>query len=296
MFKGAITALVTPFAEGKVDENALAGLIETQISAGIDGLSPCGTTGEAATLSHEEHKRVLAFAVEVTAGRVPVLAGSGSNNTAEAVALTLHAKRAGADAALHITPYYNRPTQEGIYQHFAAVARETDFPLVVYNIMSRTGVNISPATMARLADIPQVAAVKEASGNVQQMAEIKLLCGDKIDLLSGDDTLTLPVLAIGGSGVVSVLSNLLPRQTAEMCRLWQEGRLKEAREIYYRYLPLCRDLFIETNPIMIKTALYLAGLIKSPQLRLPMCAPERENREKLLAALSRYGLLARDDI
>ncbi|MDR1397318.1 MAG: 4-hydroxy-tetrahydrodipicolinate synthase [Desulfarculales bacterium] len=292
MFKGAITALVTPFAGGRVDENSLADLIETQISAGIDGLSPCGTTGEAATLSYEEHKRVVAFAVEVAAGRAPVVAGAGSNNTAEAIALTLHAKHAGADAALHIAPYYNRPTQEGLYQHFAAVAEATDFPLVIYNIMSRTGVNITPATMARLAGIPQVAAVKEASGNVQQMAEIKLLCGDKIDLLSGDDTLTLPVLAIGGSGVVSVLSNLLPRQTADMCRLWREGEIGEAREIYYRYLPLCRDLFIETNPIMIKTALYLAGLIKSPELRLPMCGPERESRDRLAAALSHYGLLA----
>jgi 4-hydroxy-tetrahydrodipicolinate synthase len=294
MFTGAITALITPFAKGGIDEKSFARLIETQISAGIDGLAPCGTTGEAATLSHEEHERVVALTVEAVKRRVPVIAGAGSNNTAEAIALTAHAKQAGADAALHITPYYNRPTQEGIYQHFAAIAQKTGFPLIVYNIMSRTGVNITPATMARLAQIPEVVAVKEASGNVQQMAEIKLLCADKISLLSGDDSLTLPLLALGGSGVISVLSNLLPKETAALCRLWREGEIERARQIYYRYLPLCQDLFIETNPIMIKTALYLAGLIDSPELRLPMYGPGADSRARLAAALSRYGLLVRD--
>jgi 4-hydroxy-tetrahydrodipicolinate synthase len=293
MFTGAITALVTPFAEGKVDEKSFTGLIEAQIEAGIDGLSPCGTTGEAATLSHEEHKRVVALTVETARGRVPVIAGAGSNNTAEAIALTLHAKQVGADAALHITPYYNRPTQEGIYRHFAAIAQKTDFPLIVYNIMSRTGVNITPATMARLADIPQVKAVKEASGNVQQMAEIQLLCGDKINLLSGDDSLTLPLLALGGSGVISVLSNLLPGEMASLCRHWREGCFEQARQIYYRYLPLGQDMFIETNPIMIKTALYLAGLISSPDLRLPMYGPEAASQARLAESLRGYGLLRR---
>ena len=292
MFKGAITALITPFQNGKVDEQGLAQLVEAQIAAGIDGLAPCGTTGESATLSHEEHKRVVEITVDVAAGRVPVIAGAGSNNTAEAIALTAHAKKAGADGSLHITPYYNRPTQEGIYQHFAAIARQTSFPIMVYNIMSRTGVNITPATMARLADIPEVVSVKEASGNLQQMAEVKYLCGDKVSLLSGDDALTLPLLAIGGCGVVSVLSNLMPAQVAKLCRLWHEGKVDEARELYYYLMPVCQNLFLETNPIMLKTAMGLTGAIHSPELRLPMCAPRPENHAQMLATLKSYNLLA----
>jgi len=291
MFSGALVAIVTPFRNGEVDEETLRKLIEFHIENGTSGIVPCGTTGESPTLSHEEHKRVIEITVEQVNKRVPVVAGAGSNNTAEAIDLTLHAKKVGADAALQITPYYNKPTQEGIFLHFQALARECAFPLVVYNIAGRTGVNIEPATMARLAEMPEVVAVKEASGNIAQMAEIYNLCGDKLDLLSGDDGLLLPLLSIGGKGVISVLNNILPRQVADVVQAWDDGDPVLARERFNHLLPLCKAMFIETNPIPVKTAMAMMGLIPEESMRLPLCPMSPANRERLAGVLKDYGLI-----
>lgn len=290
MLKGALVAIVTPFKDGGVDEAALRELIEFHIENGTDGIVPCGTTGESATLSHDEHKRVVEITVEAVNKRVPVVAGAGSNNTKEAIELTLHAKKAGADAALHIAPYYNKPTQEGLFRHFEAIAQACAFPLVPYNIAARTGVNILPATMARIAQLPEVVAVKEASGDVSQMAEIQALCGDKISLLSGDDALLLPVLAIGGKGVISVANNIVPRDVAQIVRDWEMGDIEEAQRKYLRLLPLIKALFVETNPIPVKTAAALMGLIPDGALRLPMCGMAADTLAKLKAAMIAYGL------
>lgn len=291
MLKGALVAIITPFKDGGVDEEALRGLIELQIAGGTDGIVPCGTTGESATLSHEEHKRVIEITVDAVKKRVPVVAGAGSNNTKEAIELTLHAKQAGADAALHITPYYNKPTQEGIYRHFAAISQASGgFPLVPYNIASRTGVNILPATMARIAGLPGVVAVKEASGDLNQMAEIVGLCGDKVALLSGDDAMLLGVLAIGGQGVISVVNNIVPRDVSDILAAWNRGDMATAQAKFHRLLPLVKAMFLETNPIPVKTAAALMGLIPSGELRLPMCEMAPDNLAKLKAALTAYGL------
>lgn len=290
MFKGSMTAIVTPFDNGKVDEKRFKDLIEFQIKNGTTAIVPCGTTGESATLSLEEHERVIELTVQTAAGRVQVIAGTGSNSTAEAITLTRHAKSAGADAALLITPYYNKPTQQGIYLHFKAVAEEVDIPLVLYNIASRTGVNIEPETMARLAGIKNIVAVKEASGNISQMAQIMRLCRDKLTLISGDDALTLPVLSIGGTGVISVAANIVPKETAQMVEFFEQGNLPEARKLYYHLLPLVQVMFIETNPIPVKTAMGMMGLIK-PELRLPLCPMLPQNEEKLRDTLKRYNLI-----
>jgi 4-hydroxy-tetrahydrodipicolinate synthase len=291
MLKGAMVALVTPFtADGQVDEESLRRLIEWHIESGTDGIVPCGTTGESPTLSHEEHRRVVEITVEQVNKRVPVVAGAGSNSTTEAIALTKHAKQVGADAALHVTPYYNKPTQEGIYQHFAAIAKEASFPLVPYNIAGRTGTNIEPATMARLAQLDEVIACKEASGNISQMAEIYYLCGDKMDLLSGDDNMVLPLLSIGGKGVISVVNNLIPSEMSELCRRWFAGDVEGAREIFYKVLPLCKAMFLETNPIPVKVAMGLLGRIPNASLRLPLCDMAPANLERLKQALAAYGL------
>jgi 4-hydroxy-tetrahydrodipicolinate synthase len=291
MLQGAMTALITPFRNGQIDEESLRQVIDTQLAAGIDGLVPCGTTGEAATLSHEEHHRVVEITVDTVQKRVPVVAGAGSNNTQEAIALTRHAKLAGADAALHITPYYNKPTQEGLYQHFAAIAQAVDFPIIVYNIMSRTGVNITPATMARIAKLPQVIGVKEASGDLAQMAAMIKLCANDAGLFSGDDNLTLPVLAIGGKGVISVLSNLMPAEVAGLCRMWRQGKYTEAKTRYFQLLDISNAIFYETNPIMIKTAMKLANLIVSDEMRLPLCPPQPENLNQLIAVMTAHKLI-----
>jgi 4-hydroxy-tetrahydrodipicolinate synthase len=291
MLQGAMTALITPFRNGQIDEESLRQLIETQLAAGIDGLVPCGTTGESATLSYEEHHLVVEITVAAVQKRVPVVAGAGSNNTQEAIALTRHAKLAGADAALHITPYYNKPTQEGLYQHFAAIAQAVDFPIIVYNIASRTGVNITPATMARIAKLPQVIGIKEASGDLAQMAAMIKLCADDAGLFSGDDNLTLPVLAIGGKGVISVLSNLMPAEVAGLCRMWRQGKYMEAKNRYFQLLDIANAIFYETNPIMIKTAMKLANLIASDEMRLPLCPPQPENLNNLTAVMSTHKLL-----
>ncbi len=292
MLKGSLVALVTPFKNGQVDEETLRRLIEFQIENGTNGIVPCGTTGESATLSHAEHHRVVEITVEAVKGRVPVVAGAGSNNTREAIELTQHAKQAGADAALHITPYYNKPTQEGIFLHMQAIAQACGgFPLVPYNIAGRTAVNILPATVARIADLPGVVAIKEASGDISQMAEIISLCGDKLTLLSGDDGMLIPLLAIGGKGVISVVNNLVPRDVAQVCELWEAGDIAGARAVFYKLLPLCKAMFVETNPIPIKTAMALTGLIPSGELRLPMCDLMPASLERLKGALQAYGLL-----
>jgi len=292
MLKGSLIAIVTPWtSDNQVDEETFRKLIEFQIENGTNGIVPCGTTGESATMTHEEHRRVIQITVEQVNKRVPVVAGAGSNNTAEAIELTKFAKKAGADAALHITPYYNKPTQEGLYQHFAAIAREASFPLVPYNIAGRTGVNIEPATFARMAELPEVIACKEASGNIGQMAEIYALCGDKMDLLSGDDGMVLPLMAIGGKGVISVVNNLAPKDVSEMTDAILAGDWDKGRELYYKLLPLCKAMFLETNPIPLKTAMAMTGLIPNGDMRLPMCGMTPANQEKLKMALQAYGLL-----
>ncbi|RLB10966.1 MAG: 4-hydroxy-tetrahydrodipicolinate synthase [Deltaproteobacteria bacterium] len=290
MFEGSIVAIVTPFKDGKVDEEAFRELIEFQIENGTSAIVPCGTTGESATLDFEEHKRVIKICVDAVKKRVPVIAGAGANNTKEAIELTAFAKEAGADATLQVVPYYNKPTQEGLYLHFSTIAKEVPLPQVLYNIPSRTGVNMLPQTVARLAELKEIVAIKEASGNLVQMAEIMNLAGDKITLLSGDDTLTLPVLSIGGKGVISVIANIVPKETAEMIRLWNQGDVEGAKNMYLKLLPLCQAMFYETNPIPVKTALSLMGKIKG-ELRLPLCPMSQSNLERLKAVLKQYNLI-----
>jgi 4-hydroxy-tetrahydrodipicolinate synthase len=289
MFSGSIVAIVTPFKNGEVDEEAFRSLIEFQIENGTSGIVPCGTTGESATLSMEEHCRVIDIALGAVRKRVPVIAGSGGNSTAEAVELTRHAKESGADATLQVAPYYNKPTQEGLYQHFKTIAQSVPLPQVLYNIPGRTSVNILPQTVARLAELPDIVAIKEASGSLSQMAEVMELAGDRITLLSGDDNLVLPVLAIGGKGVISVIANLVPDKLAQLMQLWENGDSIGARDAYYHLLPLCRAMFLETNPIPVKTALALTGKLKEG-FRLPMTSMAPANVEKLAEVLESYGL------
>jgi 4-hydroxy-tetrahydrodipicolinate synthase len=290
MFEGSMVALVTPFKKGKVDDKKLAELVEFHIKNGTSGIVPCGTTGESATLSYEEHERVIEVVIEAADKKIPVIAGTGSNSTAEAIMLTKHAKKAGADATLQVSPYYNKPTQEGLYLHFKTIAEEVDIPMIVYNIASRTGVNIEPETMARMSKVKNIVGVKESSGNLEQMSRIRYLCGDKFHLISGDDGLTLPVLAIGGIGIISVVNNIAPRDVADMAAKFKKGDLEGARKLHYKLLPLIKAVFIETNPIPVKTAMSLMGMIE-PDLRLPLCPMSEANLEKLKKALKDYGLL-----
>jgi len=285
-----MVALVTPFRQGRVDEAALQSLVERHVTAGTAALVPCGTTGESATLSHAEHERVIALVIQAARGRIPVIAGTGSNSTAEAIRLTQHAQRAGADGALLIAPYYNRPTQQGLYLHFQAIAEAVELPLIPYNIPSRTGVNLEPETVARLAQLQGIVGIKEASGNLEQMSRIVELCGKSFALISGDDSLTLPVLAIGGVGVISVAANIVPRDVAALVGAFEQGQMQEARTWHQRLLPLVKALFLETNPIPLKTAMGLMGMI-DPELRLPLCGMSAANHGKLHAALESYGLL-----
>ncbi len=289
--KGSMVALITPFREGEVDPRALNRLVELHVRKGTSALVPCGTTGESATLSHDEHQQVIEETIRASHGRIPVIAGTGSNNTQEALRLTRHAQRAGADAALLISPYYNRPTQEGLYRHFRTIAEAVGIPLILYNIASRTGVNIEPETFARLAKLPRIVGVKEASGSLEQMSRIKHLCGDRFALISGDDALTLPVLAIGGVGVISVIANLVPDRVARMIRLFEQGKGAEARKIHYELLPLTKALFLETNPIPVKTAMGLMRMIEDASLRLPMCPMSDGNLPKLKEVLRSYRLI-----
>jgi 4-hydroxy-tetrahydrodipicolinate synthase len=291
MFQGAMAAIVTPFKDGRVDEAALRQLIEFQIANGTQGIVPCGTTGESPTLSFEEHERVVEITVEQVNRRVPVIAGTGSNNTREAILLTRHAKDVGADGALLISPYYNKPTQEGLYRHFEAVAAAVDIPIVIYNIPGRTSVNIEVGTMARLSKIPNIVGVKEASGSMKQITDTVAQCGEDFVVLSGEDFLTYPLICVGGKGVISVVSNVAPRDMADLCALTLDGKMKEAMALYYRLLPLCHGLFYETNPAPVKAALAMMGKIESEELRLPLVPMSEPNRERLRRDLLAYGLI-----
>jgi 4-hydroxy-tetrahydrodipicolinate synthase len=290
-FQGSIVALVTPFRSGTVDEAKLHELVAFHVKHGTDGIVASGTTGESPTLSHDEHKRVLEVVVEAAAGRIRVIAGTGSNSTAEAVDLTRHAERAGAQAALVVSPYYNKPTQEGLYRHFRTVAEAAAIPIFIYNIQSRTAVNVETETLARLArDCKNIVGVKEASGSLDQMSQVMAACGPDFIMLSGDDTLARPRMVVGGRGVISVIANLVPRDVADMTHAALDGDWKRARELHYKLFPLAKAAFLETNPIPIKEAMALVGMIE-PEFRLPMCRMSDANREKLRAVLRQYGLL-----
>lgn len=290
--QGAFTALVTPFKNGGIDEEKYRELIEWQIKEGINGLVPCGTTGESATLSHDEHEAVIRICIDQAKGRVPVIAGAGSNNTTEAISLARFAKDAGADAILLITPYYNKPTQEGLFAHFKAINDAVAVPTVVYNVPGRTGVNISPATMGRLyKELENVIGVKEATGCLTQVSDILEQCDDKFTLLSGDDFTVLPTLAVGGKGVISVVSNIAPKDMAGMCSAHFAGDMKKARALHYRLAPLCRACFFETNPVPAKAALGLMGML-DPAPRLPLVPLQEGNARKLESALKEYGLIS----
>jgi len=289
--QGSIVAMVTPFRNGAVDEAKVRELVEWHVASGTDGIVPCGTTGESPTLTHDEHKRVVEIVVDAARGRIPIIAGTGSNSTAEAIDLTSHAKKAGARAALVVNPYYNRPTQEGLYRHFRAVAEAVDIPILVYNIQSRTAVNVETDTLQRLAkDCPTIVGVKEASGSLDQMTQVILACGPDFSVVSGDDNLTLPLMSVGGRGVISVIANIVPRETAEMTHAALAGDWKLARELHLRLFPLCRAVFIETNPIPVKEAMAMMGMLE-PEFRLPLCRMGDANRERLRAILTQHGLL-----
>jgi len=290
MFEGILTALVTPFRDGEVDEPALRALVEQQIEAGIVGLVPVGSTGESATLSHTEHARVVELTVEAAAGRVPVVAGTGSNSTREAIKLTVHAKEAGADGALLLSPYYNKPTQEGIYEHFAAIERAAAFPLVLYNIPGRTASNMLPETIARLAELEHIVGIKEACGDLDQISHVIARCPDDFAVVSGDDSLTLPLLSIGGKGAISVTSNVAPKQMIELVDAYRAGDTARARDIHLQLVPLFDVLFCETNPIPVKAALALLGQVDD-EIRLPLTQITEANRERLQVVLKDLGIL-----
>ncbi|NPA53218.1 MAG: 4-hydroxy-tetrahydrodipicolinate synthase [Aquificae bacterium] len=293
MFKGSLVALITPFKDGSIDRNSLKRLIDFHVENGTDAIVVAGTTGESATLTFSEHEELINLAVEYANKRIPIVAGTGANATHEAIALTKAAEKAGADGSLQIVPYYNKPTQEGIYQHFKAIAEETNLPLILYNIPSRTGVDMLPETFARLfADFPNVIGLKEATGKVDRVSEIISLTNPDVVILSGDDALTLPMIAVGAKGVISVANNLVPKDIAEMCRLALDGKIEEARKIHDKYWKLFKVLFIETNPIPVKTAAYLMKLIDDLEMRLPLYYMKPENEEKLKSVLKEYNLLS----
>ncbi|MGE5239956.1 MAG: 4-hydroxy-tetrahydrodipicolinate synthase [Chloroflexota bacterium] len=290
MFKGSFVAIVTPFKNGKFDEAAYASLIEWHIAQGTHGIVPCGTTGEASTLDFDEHYRVIEVAVKAVNRRIPVLAGTGANSTEEAIEITRKAKQLGADGALLVTPYYNKPTQEGLYRHYKAIVEAVDIPMVLYNVPGRTAVNLLPATIARLAELKNIVGVKEATGDMKQVSELIRLCGDRLSILSGDDFTTLPLMALGGHGVISVVANVAPKDTAAMCNAWAKGDIAEARKLHYRLEPLNYAMFIETNPIPVKTSLALMGKI-GEEFRLPLCEMSEANKAKLKGVLQASGLL-----
>jgi 4-hydroxy-tetrahydrodipicolinate synthase len=283
-------AIATPFRDGRVDEEAFRRLIEYQLTNGTSAIVPCGTTGESATLTHDEHHRVIDLAIRFAAGRVPVIAGTGSNSTAEAISLTRHAKEAGADAALLITPYYNRPTQEGLYAHYMAVADAVEIPQLVYNVPARTGVSIAPETVARLAAHPNIVGIKEASGSTDYVSRLASLCD--ITILSGNDSMTLPLMALGATGVISVVANVAPRQMSDLVAAALSGNWTEARRVHYEVFGLMDVLFCETNPIPVKAALAMMGMM-SPEIRLPLTPLSAGNVPKVRAALEKSGLISR---
>ena len=287
MFKGATVALVTPFKNGKIDEEKLKDLVEFHIKEGTDAILPCGCTGEAATLNHEEQVRMIRLVVEMVNKRVKVIGGTGSNSTEEALKLTREAKKAGADGALMITPYYNKPTPKGLYEHYSLIAREVDIPIILYNVPSRTGISILPETVSELSKIDNIVAIKEASGSLEQVSQILNLCD--ITVLSGDDSLTLPMLVLGGQGVVSVAGNLMPKKVSQMVHNFLDGKIDEAKKIHFELFPLFKAMFIEVNPQPVKTALALMGKIEL-EWRLPLTSMLDENVEKLKKVLKSYRL------
>jgi len=290
MFKGVLTAIVTPFREDQsIDETRLVELIEFGIKNGIQGLVPVGTTGESPTLSSAEHKKVIEITVDAVKKRVPILAGAGSNSTEEAIEYTRHAAKVGVDGTLHVTGYYNKPSQEGLYQHFKAVAEASKLPVIVYNIFSRTNVNVETPTMVRLSRIKNILGVKEASGSLDQVSAVRRECGPDFLILSGDDSLTLPILSVGGNGVISVLSNLLPDLVREMVEKYQEGDHAGALKIHLKILPMVKALFVETNPVPVKTALQISGLCSS-RVRQPLVEPSKENREIIAKELKKFTI------
>jgi len=290
MFAGSMVALVTPFKNGSVDDEGLKSLVEYQIENGTDVLCPCGTTGESATLSFEEHHRVVDAVIQAAAGRVPVMAGTGSNNTEEAVMLSRHAEEAGAAGCLLITPYYNRPTQEGLFIHFKKIAEAVAIPLVLYNVPSRTGVNLLPETVERLAAIENITGIKEASGSLAQISDIVNRCGDGFDVISGDDINTLPLMAVGGKGVISVTANIAPGRVSEMVHAAAAGKYAEARKLHHYLLKLHNAMFLQTNPIPVKTALAIMGKITS-EMRLPLFPMPDDLVAKLRSVLQEYALV-----
>lgn len=289
IFEGMATALVTPLTENGIDYDAFGKLIDWQIEEGIDGLVICGTTGEGSTLTDEEHKEAIAFSVKRAAGRVPIIAGTGSNDTAYALELTEFACSAGVDGVLVVTPYYNKATQKGLIKMFTQIADKSTVPVILYNVPSRTGVNIAPATVAALAEHPNINAIKEASGNISQIAEVAALCGDKINIYSGNDDQVIPIMSLGGKGCISVLSNLLPKESSEMCRKFREGDVKGAAEMQLKYLHLINALFCEVNPIPVKAAMAKMGFCED-YLRLPLTSIEEDNRKKLYNEMKNVGI------
>jgi 4-hydroxy-tetrahydrodipicolinate synthase len=273
-----------------VDEKALGDLIEWHIRQGTNAIVPCGTTGESATLDYKEHFRVIQFTVKAVKGRIPVIAGTGANATDETIMITKEAKKAGADGALLVSPYYNKPTQEGLYRHYKKVAESVRIPIVLYNVPGRTAVNILPSTVARLAEVRNIVALKEATGDMKQASEILRLCGDRITLLSGDDFTTLPMMALGGKGTISVTANVAPKLVSQMCANWAAGRYDEARRVHFQLEPLNSAMFIETNPIPVKTALAMMGRI-GEEFRLPLCEMSAPNKEKLRKVLKEMKLV-----
>jgi len=290
MFSGSMPAIITPFGDGQIDAEALERLVEFQVTNGVSAIVPCGSTGESATLTHQEHADVLRLVVKFVKGRVPVIAGTGSNSTAEAISLTRTAKESGAAAALLISPYYNKPTQEGIYLHYKAIAEATRFPLIVYNIPGRTASKIEATTIARLAELEHIIGLKEATGSLDEVQEVIRLCGDKIEVYCGDDSLTLPDMAVGAVGVISVTANVMPKQTADMTAACLRGDWPTARRLHYGMLPVMRALFTETNPIGVKAALAMMGYCRD-ELRLPLLPMSDAPRAKLRAAMQQASLL-----
>lgn len=291
MFSGAFTALVTPFNnDGSVDYGAFREIVNNQIREGISGLVPVGTTGESPTLSHEENLKVVEETIKLSEGRIPVIAGTGSNCTKEAVEMTQFAKASGATASLQVVPYYNKPTQEGIYRHYMTIADQVDLPIVVYNIIGRSGVNIETDTLLRMAQHPNIVCVKEASGNIGQMMDVINKKPAGFSTLVGDDNLIFPFVCLGGDGVISVISNLLPGTVEKMIRLTKEGKIEEARKIHYELIPLCKGMFMETSPIPVKAALSLMGKIDEVY-RLPLCEPMEATREHVKSLLKQYNLI-----
>ncbi|MBN2707282.1 MAG: 4-hydroxy-tetrahydrodipicolinate synthase [Deltaproteobacteria bacterium] len=290
MFDGAMVAIVTPFRDGVVDETALRELVEFQIAGGTDAIIPCGTTGESATLSHAEHQQVIDIVIDAVAKRVPVIAGAGSNNTAEAIRLSQHAKDVGADGVLLITPYYNKPSQEGLYQHFKAIAESVDIPILLYNVPSRTSVDLLPATVGRLAVLPNIVGIKEATGCMQRASAIIAACGPDFALLSGDDFTFFPQMCIGGRGVISVTANIAPSLIAGICDAVASGQWSEAAAMHHKLQKLCAAMFIETNPVPVKTALAMMGRI-AEEIRLPMVMMEADNRSHLERVLKTFALI-----